>query len=699
MNSAKPAIPLSNLVVDAACLCFAGWTVICNAAVLTGANTYQLTTATAAIGLFGLLALGLLVGRSGARSLLDFFRDDPEQPQPQAEDEEDLPWRVRILAIAVALAIGAAYYFRREFLVFWACSCLYFAGACWYASRSSIRRRPTARSLPAELCLWAIGLLCMSVTLSTRRYDVDDSFYINLGVGVAAFPSLPLLRFDTVHGIGLPIQAPFYRVHTFEALAGLLSHLTGIETIWFIHMLFAGIAGLLAPLAIARLLKSIDSERWLWALMVIVIFFLYTPGPHRSYACFAFIRLFQGKAIFLTVLVPLIAAYGIRLGRFPTPRNALFLAAAEIAGIGMTSSAIWLSPLIGAMAVASAFRLRPEDWKRAAYAVLCSLYVLGAGVLLFLTLKAGQGGGGTAAAASVTALGSESFKALRLVLGGGKLLAVSLTVVLLCWPLCRTNLARRFVSVFGLVFFLILVNPYLSAYLKSYLTGNTYWRILWALPFPVMAALCVTSPINLPLISRRGMVGLLVAASLVAAHYYRFPVRRRVRWGEPRLKVPGREYAVAKAINESLPPGSFALAPTLVSLYLPTFNRFAFPLMTKVTYVKTDTADRRRRAKLVSFVQRSRKRTDGYAWFIYNLNLYRVSGVAFSTDHDSRRWLKKENRLRETLSRFGFRKVRTVRKYEIWVRKLAKGTAPFSPVSGNKLRLDAIPVPARAGEK
>ena len=75
----------------------------------------------------------------------------------------------------------------------------------------------------------------MFFTLASTRYDIDDSFYVNMGVAAADFPSQPLLRFDTIHGIGLPFQEPYYRVHTFELLAGLITHAFGVETIRVIH--------------------------------------------------------------------------------------------------------------------------------------------------------------------------------------------------------------------------------------------------------------------------------------------------------------------------------------------------------------------------------------------------------------------------------------------------------------------------------
>jgi hypothetical protein len=671
MHNGKPGFTWSNLVVDVACLGFAGWTIVCNVAVFLGANTHQLLAAAAVLLLAALSAFGLLVGYSGLQAVADFFTDDTKEEKPDDAGARDLSPTVRALAITAALGIAVAYAVERNFWILWACSCIYFAAAWWYVARSPIAYRTPRRSLPAEAALWALAWLGMWVTLSSRRYDIDDSFYVNLAVAVADFPELPLLRFDTIHGLGLPLHASFYRVHAFEPLAGLLSHVTGIETIGIIHLFFAGIAGLLTPLAAARLLRMLDSRRWLWAVMVVMVFYLYFPGPHRSFVCFAFVRLFQGKAVFLTVVVPLIAAYGIRLGRVPSRRNALFLAAAEIAGMGMTSSAVWLSPLIGLLAVAASFRFRRDDLKSLAYGALSSLYVLAVGAFLFLKMKGGQTGGGTGDLLGGGVSVKVQSEALQLVLGEGGILPMSMAIILLSWPLCRTALARRFLAISGLAFFLLLANPYLTAFLKSYVTGSTYWRVLWILPVPTMVALCFICVVGRPATTLGGRLQLGMVAAMLAAYLLTFTVRREVSWGLPRLKVPA-EYAVARALNRSLAPGSYALAPSVVSQYLPTFNNYSYPLLAKAAYLRTNRADRLMRGSLVSYVSNARRKRLSYLWLRRGLNRYRVSGIAFVTTRQPGPWVDVDARLHAVLRRIGFRKSETLRNHEIWIRKFER---------------------------
>ena len=61
-------------------------------------------------------------------------------------------------------------------------------------------------------------------------------------------------------------------------------------------------------------------------------------------------RLHQGKAVLVTLLVPLVAAYGIELARRPSLASGLRLAAAQIAAVGASATGLWLAPAVAGLA-------------------------------------------------------------------------------------------------------------------------------------------------------------------------------------------------------------------------------------------------------------------------------------------------------------------------------------------------------------
>ena len=146
-----------------------------------------------------------------------------------------------------------------------------------------------------------------------------------------------LLARDTMHGIpGLKLLDPVYRVHSYELWNGMLAYLTGIPAIYWFHWVSASTAAVLVALAHARLLRLVMPRLWPWAVVTVLFVVIAVGETHRWYGNFAFVRLWQGKAIFLYVFAPLVAAYAIEFALRPSRRGWLLLASAQIAHICAT---------------------------------------------------------------------------------------------------------------------------------------------------------------------------------------------------------------------------------------------------------------------------------------------------------------------------------------------------------------------------
>ena len=170
----------------------------------------------------------------------------------------------------------------------------------------------------SEMLLWLLAAACVVVTLISHRPDADDAFYVNVAVAMVDAPGRALLSKDTMHGVsGLPLPLPVYRVHSYELLNGALAYLTGIPAIYSFHWLSAAFAALLVPLAHARSSGSSPRSRWLATVATLVFILIAAGETHRWYGNFAFVRMWQGKAIFLVVFMPLVYAYALRFAVRP----------------------------------------------------------------------------------------------------------------------------------------------------------------------------------------------------------------------------------------------------------------------------------------------------------------------------------------------------------------------------------------------
>ncbi len=458
---------------------------------------------------------------------------------------------------------------------------LWAAGLALAAACAAAARRPPAAAADGEgrgeeAVLWGLGLLCALLVLVAHRPDHDDGIYLSLAAGIADFPGLPLLRYDPVYGMaGLPISLAVYKVHGIEALYGALSYLTGISAIAASHLVSATFWGFMAPLAFARLFRTVDEERWLWGVLGAVGYLLIDGSGHGGYGNLAFVRLFQGKAVFLTVFAPLVTAYALRFARTPTPRHWLLLAAALVASVGASASSLWSGPLIALLALASVWRPGRGETKVFLAGTAAVLYPLALGLAFRAEVHAGVSVGVRLSPGMELELLRNT---VRYVFGAGPHAWSLFGAVLLGPFVIGRGLAPRFALLSAAVFFVFLFNPWTAERVALNLTGlTTYFRVFWVLPVPMFAGLLVAETAT-GIGWRRGAAALLTLGVLLPSRFA-LSQENGVELKAPGLKVPA-EYPLVSVVNAEA-RGGLVIAPKEVSQWLVTQNRHAFPLLAK----------------------------------------------------------------------------------------------------------------------
>jgi hypothetical protein len=522
----------SALLTDAAVLAYALWTIAAHGVVIGGGDARAL-----AVGLFAAIAAFVFVcvwiARSAGR--LAAYRADVE-----ADPVMDIGRAKGLRAAALALPVAGAvsYLATQDALLAYALAAAAALAGAVYALRASrdagageSANEPasaTTGSQRAALVLLAVA--CAALTLCAVRPRSDDTLYLNLAVSVVDHAHAPMLRDNWLHGpnsVLLPDRVfPPYRVHSFELLGGVLAYLSGKDPIAIIHLGLAAVFALVTPFAAARLLRVLAPRSWLVATCVLIAFYFVDGSAGRGYANHALVRMFNGKAVLLTVLLPLICAYGLRLGARPTRSRFALLALAQVAALGLSSTGLWLAPVLGVLStVAGALDWR--SWpKRIALAVLSATYVLVLGAWLFTQMRGSSAVAPDAisderaavtesalpedatppegAAPSALAHASEGpaasgpFAALAaelpIVLGPRDSAVGLLLAAALAAPLATSALGARLFGCLGLFVALFLANPWLSGVVTSYVTGAAaYHRVMWALPIPYAVALCASA--------------------------------------------------------------------------------------------------------------------------------------------------------------------------------------------------------------
>ena len=595
---------LSERVCDSVCVLFAVWTLCCHCVVSIGGSLYGLLMLSVCVysGLgfvlfrgrrrYGRAAGGGI--RQGTRTIERLSHPGPLPRCPRLPQFPDLErpvfssqFRTGVQAAGVVLGIAGALVVGRhgDMVAMWVWLVAVLSVAAVVFLLTEVPVLPSPSATPGwERALWGLSGICLVLTLIAHRSDPDDAFYVNLAVAAVDFPRAALLRSDTLHGIaGLPLHLPVYRVHSYELWNGALSYLTGIPAIYCFHWISAAIAAVFVPLAHARLFRLLTPDRWLWAVGVLIIVLVATGETHRWYGNFALVRVWQGKSIFLFVFLPLVYAYAIRFALQPSWRSGILLAAAQIAAIGCSSSALWAAPVSAAMALGSVSLPARSGFRVLGLGILSSGYLLGTAWFM----RTGMQSRAANQLQQVSVSGEKLGEAFSIVLGNGHVWFIGILALFSAWAYCQQGLARRFAIGVPLIASVMLFNPYTADFVMANVTGPAYWRSFWAVPLPILLTLILIAPLQLEGSPGKRRGGRIVCLCVVVVFVVFVPrvhglsLQNRVRIGLPGLKVPTAAYQSAAVLNRSVPPGAFVLAPEAVNTWIPTFHGHAYPVQVR----------------------------------------------------------------------------------------------------------------------
>lgn len=545
-----------QLLLDGVVLVLSSWTLYCYILGWLGAD-YRLLFAMAwlplALALWPILRLSGLVAETAA-----------EAGQATAR-------RRLILGGGAVAAVVGVYLLSGSFIAFWVLAVVVLA--------VDLRLRPNQAvagivpTVPERTGV--VVLLCvvaLIVTLVAHRPDADDSFYLSVVVDAQDHPERPILSCDDMHGEpGLPLLETAHRLRSYELLVASLSHWSGVPAKVFYYLLFPSLFAILTVAAHWLTLREIGgSYAWLGT-SVVVIALLSWGDVHPAFGNFAFVRLFQGKAILVSVFVPAAVLFASRFARDRTWRNWLLLAAVQIAALGISPSAVVVAPLASAAYLIAA---APDSRgpKLIGEGLLASAVVVVAGAMAFAAMRVE--GTVPASAAGVWELVGHTGTAMDSVLGLPARKAFALFAILFVPFLGAPTGRNRMLGRYVFVLFLVVMNPLLNGTL-GVVAERLEWRVFWAVPFPLLLGVLAQriAVVGVPSgrIAWAGAAIVAVVFALVPGTWTVSP-ENGTRLGFPDFKVDP-EHAVARSIVEQTDVDDLVLAPVEIAQWLPTFPR------------------------------------------------------------------------------------------------------------------------------
>jgi hypothetical protein len=423
--------------------------------------------------------------------------------------------------------------------------------------------------------------LIIAVYFFSHRSDIDDANYINMAIGAQRTQG-GVLELDTMLGDGPGlIILPTYKFHSFELLAAVLSTITNAEPITVFHLIIPGIEIVLMALALFLVFYRIVGSYWLAASILSIAFLFLNENTLGTWGIHGVIRLFEGKAFLITVIIPLIAALTARWFILGQWIDLVWLGIANICAVGFSANGLYGGPLASAfiaLAFVGSAPMRIESWWRAIALIPTITYPAIAGASI-VALK-------LAYPSEVLDPGT-AINGLCFVAGYG----LAGYAVFAFLALCGLGFRQKRMALAGALYIPIIMavtlNP-LSWRLINDFTGNLGFRVFWSIPAPVIAALVGLATLkSLGLRSERSLVLTSVAALVVAVAFNGFTSNGMtgIRWQWPDLKVNRDDYDAAKQLANKSPAGCQILAPEHISSWLVTIRTAPYPVFARELYL------------------------------------------------------------------------------------------------------------------
>ncbi|MHC4711739.1 MAG: DUF6077 domain-containing protein [Planctomycetota bacterium] len=367
-----------------------------------------------------------------------------------------------------------------------------------------------------------LAALCAALSLVINRPDADDVGFYHRALVQNERLDEPFLTGDTVHNVdGLPGLTTVHLMASYEIGTAFLARFTGLDALWLYQNGNCALAAFALPVIyyllfrafgltpLSSLLASAGSVAFLW----------FDGNNHASIGNYAFVRLWQGKCILLTVLVPLVVLLFMRFWEKPNLRNWAVLFSAGVAAVGLSGTGLVVMPLLVFVVSVSAaihdiqYEISPPRWAltKVVFSNLASGYcvLLGLGLLVGVIPSLRD----ISHAEQVRWHAETWWVNLTYSLGTNWSVVWYCGLVVLGAAFAPVRRKPRIALVSAAVTTVLCFNPLVGPiWLK--ILFNVYWRLVFVLPIAFSAGLLAA---GLPVLLRGRLVRPANLARLVAA--------------------------------------------------------------------------------------------------------------------------------------------------------------------------------------
>tara|TARA_B100000686_G_scaffold279396_1_gene299964 strand:- start:82 stop:2007 length:1926 start_codon:yes stop_codon:yes gene_type:complete len=411
--------------------------------------------------------------------------------------------RSRIVSLGALLLCAAALAWLNVDGLWWPLFWVFFVFSLGFGLRIAWRssaKLPTERSESwgSGIAVVILAVVVAALSLVMVRPDQDDVFVVNRSTWVSEHPGTFPER-DTIFSEDfLPSERPASLPTSVEALLGSVAAHLPVSAPGLVYLFWAPLISALGVFANWRLLRFLGARSPAFATWVGAVFLFLDGKVHGSFGNFFVGRAWQGKATFLLIVIPALWYHAASWGSRGNYRNLMATLIAVVAGLGLTTSAAFVSPAV-LVAATAATALSVNRFERLSPAFIVALPALAAGFYAFLSeaqhLNEVLFSWAFIDIRRFLDSGVEPLGVVRFVFGSGLVAFITIGCVLTAWLVVQER-STRLLLLFGpVVVFIGFLAPGVLDLMNEIGDADAVaWRVLWILPLPVMVGLVLSAP-------------------------------------------------------------------------------------------------------------------------------------------------------------------------------------------------------------
>ena len=454
---------------------------------------------------------------------------------------------------------------------------------------------------------------------------------------------------------GLPPLSGLHALTSYEPLMALAGWWSCSDPLWFYQNVGAFVTAVLFTIVLIAWFRHLGLRpaESLAAAGAALIFLLFDGTLHRSFGNVSLVRLWQGKCVLWTLVLPAGMLFAYNFLRRPGGYRFLLVFMTGISSVGLSNSGTILYPAL-VFSVAGAYLLTYGISRRRFIRAMAvnggSIYCLALGMVF----AAGMFGHADMSVWETT-FPSGWRSNINLVVGGYRALARDMLLLTFVPFLVLARRKSRFLILYTLALIATVLNPLTGRLLMSIVKPASYSRLVYSLPLPLCAGLIVRCvvPGAMRFKTRVRVIGGLLTLTTAVLAY------RGSALGSVQLKpacaykLPRSEMSLARESARHLEHKAFVLAPEVPAFVMSLMDpslRFVSIRMGDTLHVfrnanrAEDGSSARRAQRLVSGYEATPERRRALREFLRRgLDAIVVTSQAFPTlagvlDEDHRPW-------------------------------------------------------------